>query len=147
MKKYEYKIIDQRISEKNKEEQINELTTNGWELFKITDPFQMGVSLHVRMYFRIELVEIVENGNITHRQDLDVFPINIDSEKALTFPGWDAVKGQKVIFHLSDEFVCKGCEHALPLSYCIKTEGYCHLCDPNVTVEELTDGLQKIHGK
>jgi hypothetical protein len=33
-------------------------------------------------------------------------------------------------------FTCKGCEHDLPLDYCVKTDDYCYLCDPAVTLEE-----------
>jgi hypothetical protein len=34
-------------------------------------------------------------------------------------------------------FVCSACNHELPISYSIKTENYCYMCDPNVTIEEL----------
>lgn len=34
-------------------------------------------------------------------------------------------------------FKCKGCGHELPSTYCIRTLGYCYLCDPNITVDEL----------
>lgn len=36
-----------------------------------------------------------------------------------------------------ETFNCKGCGHNLPKDYQIKTDGYCYLCDPNVTVDEL----------
>lgn len=35
------------------------------------------------------------------------------------------------------EFTCKACKHELPVSYSLRTEGYCYLCDPNITVAEL----------
>jgi len=34
-------------------------------------------------------------------------------------------------------FKCEGCKHTLPSEYSIRTENYCYLCDPNVTVDEL----------
>lgn len=34
-------------------------------------------------------------------------------------------------------FKCKGCGHELPVNFQIRTDGYCYLCDPNVTVKEL----------
>lgn len=35
------------------------------------------------------------------------------------------------------KFTCQSCEHELPIEFQMKTEGYCYLCDPNITVEEL----------
>lgn len=34
-------------------------------------------------------------------------------------------------------FKCKGCGHELPGNFQMRTEGYCYLCDPKVTVDEL----------
>jgi hypothetical protein len=34
-------------------------------------------------------------------------------------------------------FICKGCGHELPEDYSMRTEGYCYMCDPNITTEEL----------
>ena len=34
-------------------------------------------------------------------------------------------------------FVCQGCGHELINDFCMKTGGYCYLCDPNITLEEL----------
>jgi hypothetical protein len=36
-----------------------------------------------------------------------------------------------------ETFICKGCGHDLPNDFSIRTEDYCYMCDPNVTVEEL----------
>jgi hypothetical protein len=36
-----------------------------------------------------------------------------------------------------DSFVCKQCNHELPIDFNMRTDGYCYLCDPNVSVEEL----------
>ncbi len=36
-----------------------------------------------------------------------------------------------------DFFVCQGCKHELPTAFCMRTEGYCYLCDPNIDVNEL----------
>ena len=33
-------------------------------------------------------------------------------------------------------FNCKGCGHDLPLDYSVKTDDYCYLCDPAITLEE-----------
>lgn len=33
-------------------------------------------------------------------------------------------------------FRCKGCNNRLISSFSLKTEGYCYLCDPNITLEE-----------
>lgn len=37
----------------------------------------------------------------------------------------------------TDFFVCQGCKHELPSAFCMRTEGYCYLCDPNIDVNEL----------
>ena len=34
-------------------------------------------------------------------------------------------------------FVCKGCNHLLNNVCQLRTAGYCYLCDPNITLEEL----------
>lgn len=39
-------------------------------------------------------------------------------------------------------FICIGCDHELPNSYCLNTTGYCYLCDPNITVTELLEGFK-----
>lgn len=36
----------------------------------------------------------------------------------------------------SYSFVCQGCKCKVPNDFSIKTDGYCYLCDPNVTLEE-----------
>ena len=41
----------------------------------------------------------------------------------------------------------EGCENELPSNYSIKTEGYCYLCDPNVTVKELLGTQNKMNLK
>ena len=35
------------------------------------------------------------------------------------------------------EFYCAGCGHQLVRSYQLRTQDYCYLCDPNITVVEL----------
>lgn len=37
---------------------------------------------------------------------------------------------------LNQTFVCKGCTHELPNSYSMRTDGYCYLCDPAITLAE-----------
>jgi hypothetical protein len=39
--------------------------------------------------------------------------------------------------NVSSSFVCGGCGHTLDLSFSLRTKGYCYLCDPNITLEEL----------
>lgn len=34
-------------------------------------------------------------------------------------------------------FKCIGCNHTLPIIFQMKTENYCYLCDPNITLDEL----------
>lgn len=34
-------------------------------------------------------------------------------------------------------FTCQACKHELPLDFSMRTEGFCYLCDPNITVDEL----------
>lgn len=34
-------------------------------------------------------------------------------------------------------FTCQSCKHELPIDYQMRTEGFCYLCDPHITVEEL----------
>ena len=41
-------------------------------------------------------------------------------------------------------FVCKNCNHELPKTFSVKTDQYCYLCDPKVTLEEC---LQKDYPK
>ena len=41
-------------------------------------------------------------------------------------------------------FVCKKCNHELPKTFSVKTDQYCYLCDPKVTLEEC---LQKDYPK
>jgi len=36
-------------------------------------------------------------------------------------------------------FVCNGCKHELPSDYSMRTKGYCYLCDPNISVDELLE--------
>lgn len=35
------------------------------------------------------------------------------------------------------EFKCKGCSCILLNDYSLRTEGWCYLCDPNITLDEL----------
>ena len=44
----------------------------------------------------------------------------------------------------SASFVCKNCNHELPKTFSVKTDQYCYLCDPKVTLEEC---LQKDYSK
>ena len=37
---------------------------------------------------------------------------------------------------LSDGFTCLGCNHHLPMEFNVRTENFCYLCDPNITLEE-----------
>lgn len=37
---------------------------------------------------------------------------------------------------LSDGFTCQGCNHHLPMEFNVRTENFCYLCDPNITLEE-----------
>lgn len=44
-------------------------------------------------------------------------------------------------FSGSSSFVCQGCKCEVPNEFSVKTDGYCYLCDPKVTLEEcLQDG-------
>jgi len=45
--------------------------------------------------------------------------------------GFDPVKG------CPGHFKCKGCSCELTADYSLRTEGWCYLCDPNITLEEL----------
>ena len=36
----------------------------------------------------------------------------------------------------SEVFTCRACGHELPRQFNVKTEGFCYLCDPAVTLEE-----------
>ena len=38
-----------------------------------------------------------------------------------------------------ETFVCQGCKHELELKFSIKTQGWCYLCDPNISLEELLE--------
>lgn len=33
-------------------------------------------------------------------------------------------------------FCCKSCNHVLPIKFQIRTEEYCYMCDPNITLDE-----------
>jgi hypothetical protein len=44
--------------------------------------------------------------------------------------------------NVSSSFFCKGCGHELDISFSIRTIGFCYLCDPNVTLEELLSGKE-----
>ena len=37
---------------------------------------------------------------------------------------------------LADGFICQGCKHELPMDFNLRTEGFCYLCDPNITLDE-----------
>lgn len=37
---------------------------------------------------------------------------------------------------LADGFICQGCKHELPMDFNLRTEGFCYLCDPNITLAE-----------
>lgn len=43
----------------------------------------------------------------------------------------------------AETFNCKRCGHNLPKEYQIKTDGYCYLCDPNITVNELLKDFEE----
>lgn len=47
----------------------------------------------------------------------------------------------------NDLFTCHACKHVLPNEFQIRTEGYCYLCDPNVTVEELLSSKKPLDDK
>lgn len=34
-------------------------------------------------------------------------------------------------------FICNGCNLEVYEDYCLKTEGFCYLCDPNIPLEDL----------
>lgn len=34
-------------------------------------------------------------------------------------------------------FTCKSCGHELDATFCMRTPGYCYMCDPAITLEEL----------
>jgi hypothetical protein len=36
----------------------------------------------------------------------------------------------------SSSFVCQGCKCEVPNDFSVKTDGYCYLCDPEVTLDE-----------
>lgn len=38
---------------------------------------------------------------------------------------------------IEDLFKCQGCGCEVPMSFSLRTDGYCYLCDPNITVQEL----------
>lgn len=44
-----------------------------------------------------------------------------------------AIVGNNV---LADGFICQGCKHELPMDFNLRTEGFCFLCDPNITLAE-----------
>ena len=37
---------------------------------------------------------------------------------------------------LAPGFICQGCKHELPMDFNLRTEGFCYLCDPNITLAE-----------
>lgn len=37
----------------------------------------------------------------------------------------------------TDGFTCQACNHYLDNEFNMRTEGFCYLCDPNITIEEL----------
>lgn len=41
----------------------------------------------------------------------------------------------------SKTFICQGCQHTIDVLYCLKTRGYCYICDPHLTDEETWDLL------
>ena len=38
---------------------------------------------------------------------------------------------------IQPNFICKGCQCEVPYSFSLRTKGYCYLCDPNITIQEL----------
>lgn len=42
---------------------------------------------------------------------------------------------------------CHGCGHYVPKDYVLRTQGFCYLCDPNITLEEAIseDPILKIY--
>jgi len=44
-----------------------------------------------------------------------------------------AIVGNNV---LADGFICQGCKHELSMDFNLRTEGFCYLCDPNITLAE-----------
>lgn len=44
-----------------------------------------------------------------------------------------AIVGNNV---LAAGFICQGCKHELPMDFNLRTEGFCYLCDPNITLAE-----------
>lgn len=46
------------------------------------------------------------------------------------------VKDSNLIDPMVDYFTCQSCKHNLPIEFNVRTEGFCYLCDPNITLEE-----------
>ena len=44
-----------------------------------------------------------------------------------------AIAGNNV---LADGFICECCKHELPMDFNLRTERFCYLCDPNITLAE-----------
>ena len=74
-------------------------------------------------------------------------------KKLLKAPEGSAQQGFHLVSFGQDEnlvivgsasFVCKNCNHELPKTFSVKTDQYCYLCDPKVTLEEC---LQKDYPK
>jgi hypothetical protein len=38
---------------------------------------------------------------------------------------------------LAAVFTCKGCQCTISTDYIMRTDGWCYMCDPNITLEEL----------
>lgn len=43
---------------------------------------------------------------------------------------------------LADVFICQGCKHELQMDFNLRTEGFCYLCDPNITLAECLSDQQ-----
>lgn len=37
---------------------------------------------------------------------------------------------------LTETFICKSCQCICSVELCLRTDGFCYLCDPNITLEE-----------
>lgn len=79
--------------------------------------------------FRQEIIKAVDTGF----EEGSKFPEDIKLKNAEDYYEQRFGKQQAI---KPATFICKGCNHELPMEFNLRTEGYCHLCDPNITLEE-----------
>ena len=102
--------------------------------------------------WKILLDELQEQTHVENVEDVIFWALEEYSKRktgtlgeAVAFAIIERIKEEESQIKRPDKghFICLQCKCQVPEDYCLKTEGYCHLCDPNITTDELLSFLKE----